>query len=70
MIFSLNFGEASAVKAYGDPPALLTTTSSLPCRSTIVSISPATDSASRTSHVDELVRQAFVGAARAGHDRR
>ncbi len=40
MIFSLNFGDASAVKAYGDPPALLTTTSSLPCRSTIVSISP------------------------------
>ena len=31
MILRLNFGLDSAVSTYGDPPALLTTTSSRPC---------------------------------------
>src|ERR1700736_4862554 len=46
-----NFGEASAVSAKGAPPALLTTTSSLPWRSTIVSISSETAASSRMSQV-------------------
>src|SRR5581483_7432326 len=50
MIFSLNFGDASAVNAYGEPPALLTTTSSRPCLSTTASTRRATESGSRTSH--------------------
>ena len=49
MILRLNFALDSAVSTYGDPPALLTTTSSRPCLSTIASISAATASSSRTS---------------------
>ena len=49
MILRLNFALASAVSTYGEPPALLTTTSSRPCRSTIVPMSAATASSSRTS---------------------
>src|SRR6202000_1732470 len=49
MILRLNFGLDSAVSTYGDPPALLTTTSRRPCRSTIASINAVTASSSRTS---------------------
>jgi hypothetical protein len=49
MILVLNLAEASAVSTYGEPPALFTTTSSRPCRSTMVLIRVATDSSSRTS---------------------
>src|SRR3954467_6354592 len=49
MILLLNFADASAASTYGDPPALLTTTSSRPCRCTIAAISAATASSSRTS---------------------
>jgi hypothetical protein len=49
MIFRLNFALASAVRTYGEPPALFTTTSSRPWRSTIASTIAATASSSRTS---------------------
>src|ERR1700756_267286 len=38
MILRLNFGLDSAVSTYGEPPALLTTTSRRPCVSTMASI--------------------------------
>src|SRR6516164_10885083 len=50
MILRLNLALESAVNTYGEPPALLTTTSSPPCRSTIASIIALTASSSRTSH--------------------
>ena len=49
MILRLNFALASAVSTYGEPPALLTTTSSGRAVATIVSISAPTASSSRTS---------------------
>ena len=49
MILRLNFGLESAVSTNGEPPALLTTTSSRPWRATMRSISAATASSSRTS---------------------
>src|ERR1700731_1377802 len=50
MILRLNFGLDSAVSTYGEPPALLTTTSILPCSSTMESTNDLTASSSRTSH--------------------
>ena len=49
MILRVNFADASAASTYGDPPALFTTTSRRPWRSTIASIIAATASSSRTS---------------------
>src|SRR5665213_2977708 len=45
----LNFGDAVGVSEGGDPPALLTTTSSRPCIATIASTRFDTAEASRTS---------------------
>ena len=49
MIFLLNLADASAAGTYGEPPALLTTTSRRPCAATIASMSDFTESSSRTS---------------------
>ena len=51
MIADVNRGDAVAVSAGGDPPALLTSTSSRPVRSTIAATSASTCSGSRTSAV-------------------
>ena len=69
-ILAWNFGEASAASAYGEPPALFTTTSSRPCRSAMESIIRATDVLVADIAAVELVRQPVHRAARAGDDRR
>ncbi len=49
MIFRLNFALESAVRTYGEPPALFTTTSMRPWLTTTLSTIAATASSSRTS---------------------
>ena len=69
MIPALNRGEAVAVSAGGEPPALLTSTSSRPWRSTISSISASTWSASRTSAATNSTPGASdVGLVPSAHD--
>ena len=68
MIFVLNFAEASAASTYGEPPALLTTTSRRPW-----SVDDRLDERlDRLVVADvagvELVRQTVDGPARARHD--
>ena len=62
-IFSTKRGEASAARAYGDPPALLTRMSSRPCSATMPSTSAATASGSRTSHCTWVVPGAGCSTA-------
>src|SRR3954447_18263482 len=62
---SWNRGEASAARAYGAPPALLTSTSSLPWRATTRSTTEATASGSRTSHCSCVVPATGSAAERA-----
>ena len=49
MIPAVNRGDAVAVSAGGEPPALLTSTSSAPKRSVVAAITVSTCSGSRTS---------------------
>ena len=56
-------GDASAARAYGAPPALLTSTSSRPCAETTPATSAATPSGSRTSHWTWVVPGAGVSTA-------